>query len=122
MKVVVSSTGKTLDSNVDTRFGRCQYFLIVETENNQIKNVLAVQNQGALQGHGAGIRAAEQVGEIKPDAVITGNLGPNASNVFNQLKIEVYQGSGTAKDAVIKFLAGGIEKLTNIAREHSGMN
>ncbi|MBN1502157.1 NifB/NifX family molybdenum-iron cluster-binding protein [Candidatus Woesearchaeota archaeon] len=121
MRIVISSIGDTLDSDVDTRFGRCKYFLIVETENKEIKNFSAVQNEGVLQGHGAGIRAAEQIGELKPDAVITGNLGPNASNVLSQLKVQVYHGSGKVNTTIAAFLEGKLQRLTEISRAHSGM-
>jgi predicted Fe-Mo cluster-binding NifX family protein len=30
MKIAVSSTGQTLESAVEARFGRCPYFLIVD--------------------------------------------------------------------------------------------
>ena len=33
MKVAISSTGKELDNEVDARFGRCSYFLIVDISN-----------------------------------------------------------------------------------------
>ena len=111
MRIIISSTGESIDSNVDMRFGRCLFFLIVDTEDNKITNVSSVENQGAVQGHGAGIKAASQVGELKPDAVITGNLGPKASDVLNQFNIEVFQGSGKIEDVVIKFLDGKLEKL-----------
>lgn len=121
MKIVISSTGETIDSDIDMRFGRCAYFLAVETENNEIKNVTSEKNQGAQQGHGAGISAAQQVGNMKPDKIITGNLGPNASSALNQLGIEVYQASGNIKDAVMQLIEGKLPKLTDTAPGHFGM-
>ena len=32
MKIAISSTGKDLDCQIDPRFGRCQYFIIVDPE------------------------------------------------------------------------------------------
>ena len=32
MKIAISSTGPDLDAQVDPRFGRCEYFLIVELD------------------------------------------------------------------------------------------
>ncbi|MBN2421733.1 NifB/NifX family molybdenum-iron cluster-binding protein [Candidatus Woesearchaeota archaeon] len=121
MKIVISSNGESLESDVDMRFGRCKYFIVVETENKEIKNFSAVENQGALQGHGAGIKAAEQIGELKANAIITGNLGPNASTVLNQLNIDCYQAIGTVKDAVNNLLQGKLKKINSIVQKHFGM-
>ncbi len=120
MKIVVSSTGDGIDSQIDMRFGRCAYFLTVDVEDNEIKSVSAVKNEGAAQAHGAGVIAAQQVGNMKPDKLITGNLGPNASGIINQLGIETYQASGNLKDAVMQLVEGKLPKLENIVPEHSG--
>lgn len=122
MKLVISSDGNTIDSEIDPRFGRCRYFIIVETENKEIKEVSSVENQGVIQGHGAGIRAGQQVGEINPDAIITGNLGPNALNVIRQLNIDAYQATGTVKTAVKDFIEGKLKKMTSNVGPHFGMN
>ena len=37
MKIGVSATGNGLDAQVDSRFGRCPNFVIVELEGKQIK-------------------------------------------------------------------------------------
>ena len=112
MRIVISSEGTTIDSTVDPRFGRCSYFLIVETENKDIKQVSYVENQGAQHSHGAGIKAGQQIGELNPDVIITGNVGPKAADMLGQLEIPVYQGAGTIKEAVEKFLNSKTEKVT----------
>ncbi|MCD6229869.1 MAG: hypothetical protein J7K00_03640 [Candidatus Diapherotrites archaeon] len=121
MKIAISTEKKTMDSLVDQRFGRCKYFLIMELENGNPVNVKAVENLGALQGHGAGIQASQQLGELGIEAVITGNLGPNATEVLNQLGIKAYAASGTAKDAVEKFSQGTLGKINKTAEPHAGM-
>ena len=122
MKIVVSSTGEDIKSDVDARFGRCAYFLAVEVKDSKIENVTCEKNKGAMQGQGAGIAAAQQVGNMKPDKIITGNLGPNASRVISQLGIEVYQASGPAEDAVMALIDGKLAKLTETVPSHFGMN
>ena len=37
MKIAISSTGNTLDSKMDQRFGRCPYFLIVDSKTMSFK-------------------------------------------------------------------------------------
>lgn len=121
MKIAVTSTQDSIGSLVGQRFGRSQYFLIIETSGNEITKVEAVENQGAVQGHGAGIRAAEQLSELGVEKVITGQLGPNASMVLDKLGIEAYHGSGQAGDAVKKLLANSLEQISETAEPHSGM-
>jgi len=120
MKIAISSTGKTLDDNIDQRFGRCPYFLIVEIEDKKIKETKAVENTAAAQSGKAGIAAAQRVMEEDIKAVITGNLGPNASDVLDQFGIKTYQSSGNIKDTVNKFIEGKLDKITELAEAHSG--
>ena len=88
MRIAISNQENNINGLIDQRFGRCKYFIIVEVEDNEIKTTNAVENQGALQGHGAGLKAAEQIGKLKVDTVITGDLGPNATNILKQLGIK----------------------------------
>jgi predicted Fe-Mo cluster-binding NifX family protein len=55
MKVAVSSTGKNLDSPIDPRFGRCSWFLIIETEDMSFETF---SNESIGLGGGAGIQSA----------------------------------------------------------------
>jgi len=113
MKIAISSTGETLESEVDVRFGRCPYFLIVEIdkEKKEIKNVKAIENTATAQFGGAGITASQLVGNEKVDAIITANLGPRAFQVLTQLGIEIYQGQGEIKDVLKGFMEGKLEKI-----------
>nr|NIP66877.1 dinitrogenase iron-molybdenum cofactor biosynthesis protein [Candidatus Bathyarchaeota archaeon]NIR15834.1 dinitrogenase iron-molybdenum cofactor biosynthesis protein [Desulfobacterales bacterium]NIU80634.1 dinitrogenase iron-molybdenum cofactor biosynthesis protein [Candidatus Bathyarchaeota archaeon]NIV67246.1 dinitrogenase iron-molybdenum cofactor biosynthesis protein [Candidatus Bathyarchaeota archaeon]NIW33950.1 dinitrogenase iron-molybdenum cofactor biosynthesis protein [Candidatus Bat len=52
MKVAVSSAGEGLDAQVDPRFGRCQFFVIVDSETMQHETV---PNTAAGAMRGAGI-------------------------------------------------------------------
>ena len=63
-------------------------------------------NTAAAQSGGAGITAAQLVAEQEAEAVITGNLGPNASNVLKQFKIKAYHASGIISQVVDKFIRG----------------
>lgn len=113
MKVAVSSTGKDIESQVSNVFGRCPYFIIVEIENKKITKVEAIENTSAKQMGGVGISAAQTVAEKDAKAVITGNIGPRASDVLRQFSIEVYNGSGckSVKEALQKFIDNKLEKI-----------
>ncbi len=89
MKICITSTGENLDSFIDPRFGRCQYFLIVDEKGKLLK---AIPNQGVQAIRGAGVTAAQIVANEKVEAVITGNIGPNAFMVLGQSGIKIYAG------------------------------
>ena len=65
-RVAVSSTGESLESPVDPRFGRCSYFIIFD-EN---KGHRVVRNAGQALGNGAGIQAAQQILDLGVGAVV----------------------------------------------------
>jgi len=122
MKIAISSTGKTLESEVDARFGRCPFFLIVEIENKKIKNVKTIENTAKAQMGGAGITAGEIVANEKVEAVISANLGPRAFSVFEQFGIKIYQGQGKIKDVVQDFINDKLTELINATGpQHVGL-
>lgn len=108
MKIAISVTE---DNKVDSRFGRCPKFKIVEIEEKEIKNEKTIDNPAATQAGGAGIQAAQTIGNEKVEAIITGNVGPNAIITLKQLGIEVYQGSGGIKEVIKQFIEGKLNKL-----------
>ena len=122
MKIAISSTGKDLESEVDAKFGRCNYFLIIEIENKKIKDFKAIENTAKAQMGGAGITAGEIVAKQNVDAIITVNLGPRGFSVFEQLRITIYQGQGKIKEVVQDFVDGKLEGLTSATGpQHTGL-
>ena len=120
MKVAVSSSGKDLDSQVNPRFGRCAYFVIVETNNMSFE---AFDNESMALAGGAGIQAAQFVASKGVGAVITGNCGPNAVQTLSASKVEIFIGqSGTVRDVVERYMRGDIKSTStpNVA-DHYGM-
>lgn len=121
MKVAISCEDPNPEGTIDQRFGRCKYFFIADIENNTLAKTEAVQNSGSQQDHGAGTKAAEQLGNLGVDAVITGNIGPKAAEVLDKLDIKQYIASGNIKDAVHAFMEGKLEQMnpTGIMTEES---
>ena len=112
MRIAISAGGEGLESQIDVRFGRCPKYVIVEIEGKKIKSSRTIDNTAMMQGGGAGIAAAQLMGNEKVEAVITGNMGPNAFNVLNQLNIKVYQAAGIIKNIVQQFIDGKLTKLS----------
>jgi len=104
MKIAVSAIAPGLDAEVDPRFGRCQYFIIVDPETMQFE---AIENPSAIASGGAGISAAQMIASKRVEAILTGNCGPNAYQVLSPAGIKVVTGvSGKVQDAVQDYKAG----------------
>jgi len=104
MRICVTSEGGSLDSKVDSRFGRCQYFIIVDADTLEFE---AVGNPNIESMGGAGIQSAQMVASKKVKAVVTGNVGPNAFQTLQAAGIEVFTGaSGIVKEAIEKYKKG----------------
>ena len=106
MKVAVSSNGNNLDAQLDPRFGRCAFFLVIHPDDMSFE---AFPNESAAQGGGAGIQAAQFLASQGVAAVITGNCGPNAVQTLSAAGIELFAGqAGTVKEVVERLKKGNL--------------
>ena len=104
MKICITAEGNNLDSKVDPRFGRCQYFIIADTDTLEFE---AVGNPNIESTGGAGIQSAQIVAVKQVKTVLTGNVGPNAFQTLQAAGIEIFTGvSGTVREAVGKYKKG----------------
>jgi predicted Fe-Mo cluster-binding NifX family protein len=111
MKICVSASSGSLDANVDSRFGRCPYFVIVDSETMEFT---VVSNDSNNAAHGAGIQAAQTVANRGVKVVLTGNVGPNAFNVLSATGIKIVTGaSGSVRDAIEKYKNGQLKEVGN---------
>jgi predicted Fe-Mo cluster-binding NifX family protein/ferredoxin len=120
MKIAVTSTGGDLDSQVEPRFGRCPYFLIVDSETFAFE---ALENPNVALGGGAGIQSAQLLANSGAQTVLTGNCGPNAFATLGAAEIQVIVGvSGVVRQAVEQFKQGAFSGAVepNVA-SHFGM-
>ncbi len=120
MKICVTSEGSSLDSKVDPRFGRCQHFIIADSDTLEFE---VVENPNIESMGGAGIQSAQLVASKKVKAVVTGNVGPNAFQTLQAAGIEIFTGaSGTVKEAIEKYKKGEFKAVSGPSvGSHSGM-
>jgi predicted Fe-Mo cluster-binding NifX family protein len=108
MKICITSEGKTLDAKVDSRFGRCQYFILVNPDTLEFE---AIENSNINQAGGAGIQSGQLMASKGIKAVLTGNVGPNAFQTLNAAGIDIYTGvSGSVKEAIEAYKSGKLKK------------
>ncbi|MBW2369263.1 MAG: NifB/NifX family molybdenum-iron cluster-binding protein [Deltaproteobacteria bacterium] len=117
MRVAISSNGQDLQSQLDPRFGRCNYFLIINLDDMSFE---AVNNSGKALSGGAGIQSAQLVADKGVNTIITGNCGPNATQALTAAGIELILGQmGTVKDVIERYKKGELKPITD---ESSGNN
>ena len=105
MKIIVSSIGENLDSEVDPRFGRAPMFLFVDTDTGETESV--DNSSGANATQGAGIQAAETVSRLGAECLLTGHCGPKAFRTLKAAGIKVYTGAyGTIAEAIEQLKSG----------------
>ena len=110
MRIAVSSTGPGLDAEIDPRFGRCQYFVMVDGETMEFD---AVENPNVMASGGAGIQSAQLVADKGAEVVLTGNCGPNAFQTLEAAGIPVCVGvSGTVRQVVEQYKTGALTPVS----------
>ena len=105
MKVAISAQGKDLEAQVDPRFGRAPYFVIIDPDTMELE---AVDNKQSLNmPQGAGVQAAMTVINKDVEVLLTGNCGPKAFRTLSAANVEVITGvKGTVKEALENFNQG----------------
>lgn len=108
MKIAVSACDPSLEAQVDPRFGRASYFLLVDPETLDLETV---PNRPHLQAaQGAGIQAAALVARYRPTAVLTGHCGPKAFHTLQAAGIRVIVGvTGTVREALARYQTGELQ-------------
>jgi predicted Fe-Mo cluster-binding NifX family protein len=120
MKIVVTANGKGLEAPTSPFFGRCPWYVLVETDTLECET-LSNPAQGAAGG--AGIQAAQYLVGQGVQGVVSGNVGPNAFQVLRAAGIPVYvSAKGTVQQAVESFQSGQLEAVkAPTAPSHIGL-
>jgi len=120
MKICISAIANNLDAQLDPRFGRCAYLLIVDSETMQFE---AIPNMAVGATGGAGIQTAQTVANKGAKVVITGNVGPNAFHALTAAGIKIVTTSpGVVRELIEKFKNGELGKTdAPTVGEHFGV-
>ena len=111
MRIAITSEGTNLDSNLDSRFGRAAFFIIVDSDTAGFEVVKNSQNLNLPQG--AGIQAGKTMADHHVEALITGHCGPKAFRVLQNAGVKIMTGaSGKVADAVEQFNKGKLEIIS----------
>jgi predicted Fe-Mo cluster-binding NifX family protein len=121
MKICLTSVSENLDGEIDSRFGRCKYFIVVDPKSMSFKSI---QNLANTSGSGAGIQAAQTLVNENVNILITGNVGPKAFHALSMAGIKIITGvSGKMRKAIENYndgLLSATEKPS--VGEHFGIN
>jgi predicted Fe-Mo cluster-binding NifX family protein len=110
MKICVTSRASGLDAPIDSRFGNCPFFVIVDTDGMAAESVPSISPE---TGSGSGMQSARNLPRLGLTALVMGNIGPNALRTISAAGIEVYRhAAGTVRDAVDRLQQGELPKLS----------
>ncbi|HHV80796.1 MAG TPA: NifB/NifX family molybdenum-iron cluster-binding protein [Candidatus Atribacteria bacterium] len=109
MKIGITAKGDNLDSEVDPRFGRCKYFIIVDPDTLEFE---AIENFSIEASGGAGVQSGQLVATKEVEVILTGNIGPNAFQILQSAGIKTITGaSGKVREAIEKYKKGGFKPV-----------
>ncbi|HID71204.1 MAG TPA: dinitrogenase iron-molybdenum cofactor biosynthesis protein [Thermoplasmata archaeon] len=113
MKLVLTSKGKDLKSEVDEIFGRCSYFCLLSPESMEHE---FFENPAFSSAGGAGVKAAQWVINSGAKVLLTGNVGPKAFSTLLSGGVEIYTVKGvTLQEAVEKWKRGELKRLEKLS-------
>jgi predicted Fe-Mo cluster-binding NifX family protein len=104
MKIAVSAAGGSMNAQVSEQFGRCAYFLIIDSDTMKFE---PVSNPGIGMAGGAGPESARAIAARGAEVVLTGKVGSNARSALDSAGITVVSGiseTKTVKEAVEEYL------------------
>lgn len=110
MKIAITAQGQTSADSLDQRFGRAKWIIIFDSETGAYDAHGNELNLSAAQG--AGIQTGTNIVNLGADAVITGNVGPNAFKVLSAGDVQIYLcGAVSVAEAVELWKAGKLKQV-----------
>lgn len=120
MKIAITASSQTITAQFDERFGRCPYFIIIDTDTRDWE---AHPNPAVDELGGAGTLAAQFISNLSVGAVISGKFGPKAASALQAAGVQLLESrSGTVEAVYEKYLTGELTNNPTILRsgKHAG--
>ena len=110
MKIAISTIDNNgLESKLSPHFGRCPFYMMVETKGEEILSVEGVENP-YYSSHGPGM-VPKFINKQGVDVMISGGMGGSAIAFFKEFKIGVATGaSGTVKETLQAYFDGNLRE------------
>lgn len=110
MIIALCSTGDSMQSPLDERFGRASFFLFYNTETSEMVSVI---NEAKTAQGGAGALAVQQLVNNKAELLIAPEVGPQALDALKKFNIPAYRqgGNKTPALAVEAWKNGSLEMI-----------
>ena len=86
MKVAITSSGDSFESTIDSRFGRCSFFVVYDTES---KSSEFIPNPNKNAAEGAGPASVQLLAEKKVEKIVSGEFGMKIKSLLDSLKIQM---------------------------------
>ena len=110
MIIAVSSPDGKFNTEFNPRFGRCKFFIIMDTDTGEWESK---PNPAADARGGAGPQAVQFLSGAGVEATITGRYGPNAFTTLEAAGIRAYiADAGTPEELLDRCIAGTLEEVT----------
>jgi len=110
MKIAITAESKEISSEIDLRFGRAKWIIVVDSETGDFQAHDNVVNLNAVQG--AGIQTGQNIANLGVEVVITGNVGPNAFKTLNTAGVRIFLAEKqTVQNAIDSLKAGKLKEV-----------
>jgi len=115
MKILVPSSGEDITNKIDEHFSKAKYFIFVDIE----KDVWEVFENEYLRDKHPGDKIATKAIDLKAQAMIVNNIGPDAFDILSKANIKVFFfEKGSIKEAIDKFKRNELAQMFKANKKH----
>ncbi|OGU39333.1 MAG: hypothetical protein A2X61_00475 [Ignavibacteria bacterium GWB2_35_12] len=115
MKIFIPSSGDSIESPIDSRFGRCRYYIIYDII---LDNYEIYRNPFAGMENAAGSSLALTIINKKIESVILTNIGRKTFDILTEKNVKIYKAvpGSSVKDAITNCLMGNLIQVSQYAQ------